>query len=155
MQSPDWTTMLVAAASGAASAFNDGATNPAIGDRSTIDLAAETRRVQTGSDSLYGDVAANPDSPAWRLVAHGPVTDLVPGGVADAPLYLAAWIADDPSDGDRNPGADANGRLMIRATAFGSGGARRSVEATVARVGPPGSAGWPSAVRMVAWRELR
>ena len=96
-----------------------------------------------------------PTAPAWRLFAHGPVSDLIPGRVADSPLYLAAWIADDPSDGDRDPGADANGRLLIRATAFGSGGARRSVEATVARVGPPGSAGRPSAVRMVAWRELR
>ena len=154
-QSPDWTSTLVAAASGAASAFNDGATTPTLVDRSTVDLAAETQRVQGASESLYGDAATNPDTPAWRLFAHAPVTELIPGRVAESPLYLAAWIADDPSDGDRDPGADANGRLLIRATAFGSGGARRSVEATVARVGPPGFAGRPSAVRMVAWRELR
>jgi hypothetical protein len=154
-QSADWTTTLVAAASGGASAFNDGATTPSLADRSTIDLVAETRRVQTASDSDYGDATANPDSPAWRLFAHGPVSDLIPGRASDSPFYLAAWIADDPSDGDRDPGADANGRLMIRATAFGSGGARRSVEATVARVGPPGFTGRPSAVSMVVWRELR
>ena len=120
-----------------------------------FNLAAETRRVQTASDSEYGDASANPDSPAWRLFAHGPVGDLIPGRAADSPFYLVAWIADDPSDGDRDPAADANGRLMIRATAFGSGGARRSVEATVARVGPPGFTGRPSAVSMVVWRELR
>jgi len=150
-QAADWSPLLVAPGS----AFNDGATRPVLADRSVIDLSAETRRVQSTSDSLYGDASTTADSPSWRLFAHGPVTDLVPGRVADAPVYLAAWIADDPSDADGDPSSDANGRLMIRATAFGPGGARRSVEATVVRIGAPGSAGRPSAVKMIAWRELR
>lgn len=153
-QAADWSPLLVAAASGVASAFNDGTTRPVLADRSVIDLSAETSRVQSTSDSLYGDASTTTDSPSWRLFAHGPVTDLVPGRVADAPVYLAAWIADDPSDGDGDPSTDANGRLMIRATAFGVGGARRSVEAIVVRIGAPGSAGRPSAVKLMAW-ELR
>jgi Tfp pilus assembly protein PilX len=154
-QAADWSPLLAASASGAGSAFNDGATRAVLADGSVIDLSAETRRVQSTSDLLYGSASANADSPSWRLFAHGAVTDLVPGRVADTPVYLAAWIADDPSDGDGDPSTDGNGRLMIRATAFGVGGARRSVEATVVRAGPPGSAGRPSAVKMIAWRELR
>jgi len=154
-QAADWSPRLVAAASGAGSAFNDGATRAVLADRSVIDLSVETRRVQSTSDTLYGSASATADTPSWRLFAHGPVADLVPGGIADVPVYLAVWIADDPSDADGDPSTDANARLMIRATAFGVGGARRSVEATVIRVGAPGSAGRPSAVRMIAWRELR
>jgi hypothetical protein len=154
-QAADWSPLLAASASGAGSAFNDGATRVVLADSSAVDLSVETRRVQSTSDSLYGDASASADSPSWRLFAHSPVTDLVPGRVADTPVYLAAWIADDPSDGDGDPSTDANGRLMIRAMAFGLGGARRSIEATVVRVGAPGSAGRPSAVKMIAWKELR
>ena len=103
-QSPDWTSTLLAAASGAASAFNDGATTPSLVDRSTVDLAAETRRVQAASDSLYGRRGRESRYSCLAPVCSRPVTDLIPGRVADSPLYLAAWIADDPSDGDRDPG---------------------------------------------------
>ena len=68
-------------------------------NRSVVDLSSETRRIQAESDSLYGSAAVNPDAPAWRLFARGPLAGLVPGRVVDAPLYLAAWLADDPADG--------------------------------------------------------
>jgi hypothetical protein len=153
--SPDWTTLLAASTTTSPSGFNDGVSRPTLADRTVVDLAVETTRVQSESDALYGGGGANPDSPVWRLFAHGPIATLVPGRIAETPLYVAAWIADDPSDGDRNPDADANGRLLIRSTAFGSGGARRSAEAAVARVGAAGSAGRPSAVKMISWKELR
>jgi hypothetical protein len=153
--SSDWTTLLTAASSAPPSLFNDGQAVPMLVDRSVVDLSSETRRIQADSDSLYGSAAVNPDAPAWRLFARGALADLVPGRIVDAPVYLAAWLADDPADGDANPAADLNGRVLVRAIAYGIGGAKRSVEATVARVGPIGFAGRPSAIQIVSWRELR
>ena len=49
------------------------------------------------------------------------------------PLYLVVWVADDESDADGDPGADANRRILVWATAFGSAGARRSVELRIAK----------------------
>ena len=49
------------------------------------------------------------------------------------PLYLVVWVADDESDADGDPATDANRRILVWATAFGSAGARRSVELRIAK----------------------
>jgi hypothetical protein len=143
----EWTAVL---RSGGAigSTFDDGKSTVILADGTPIDLGGETRALQTDTDARCGSRATSPDCPAWHLFAHAPAADLVPGRVVDTPMYLAAWIADDPFDGDGDSGADANGRLLVRAQAFGPRGARRSVEAVIGRVGP-------AAIQLVSWKELR
>jgi hypothetical protein len=69
------------------------------------------------------------------------------GGLS-LPLYLVVWVADDELDGDGDPALDSNGRILVHATAFGAGGARRSVEARVARTDD-------GELRLLAWRDVR
>lgn len=146
----DWTPLL--SSSGAPSSFNDGSAQPRLTDSTTLDLDAETRALQAKSDALYG--SSDPDRPMWRLYAHAPLSTLTAGSPAP-PIYLAAWIADDREDGDGNALADANGRLYVHAEAFAPAGARRGIEATFGRTAAVGPSGSPSAVQMLAWRELR
>jgi hypothetical protein len=145
--SGSWTALLVASATSAPSAFNDGVVIITLRDATVVDLATETRAVQAETDARCGSAPAMPDCPQWHLFAHAGLDRLVPGGLVATSAYVAAWIADDLADGDGDPLADANGRLLIRARAFGPGGARRSVEALVDRAGP--------GLRMLSWRELR
>jgi hypothetical protein len=143
-RSSDWTSILRSGAS----TFNDGRSSIALADGTIIDLARETRALQSDSDGRCGSRAANPDCPEWHLFAHAPAADLVPGRVVETPLYVVAWVADDGFDGDGDPDADVNGRLLVRGRAFGLGGARRSIEVVCGRVAP-------AAIQMLSWRELR
>jgi Tfp pilus assembly protein PilV len=114
------------------------------GTTETVDLRAVTDAIQqtTDAQNLWG-----PNDPVWRLYAFGPVASLLPGGSADSPLYLALWVADDPSETDGVPSVDANGILTLHAEAYGPTGTRRIIDATIAR--PP--AGHPG-TRLVSWR---
>lgn len=143
----EWTVVLRAGGA-IGSTFDDGRSAVVLGDGTSIDLRGETGALQADTDRQCGSRTVSPDCPAWHLFAHAPAADLVPGHVVESPLYIAAWIADDPFDGDGDPGADANGRLLVRAQAFGPRGARRSVEAVIGRAGS-------GAIQMVSWKELR
>jgi len=109
----------------------------AIAPGETVDLAARTAELDRDASLRW---PLGPDTPRWRLVAWGQLPQL-PG----SPARIAIWIADDVMDGDGIPGTDRNGMLMIRAEAFGQGGAARAVVAHVRR-----EAGL---VRTVSWRE--
>jgi len=145
--SSDWTSLLTAAQTAPPSAFNDGIRLVTLADATVVDLDAETRALQTATDDRCGSRAVNPNCPEWRLFAHAPIGGIVPGRLVNLPVYVAAWIADDPTDADGDAASDSNGRLLIRAAAFGPRGARRSVDALVGRAG--------SAAQMLSWRELR
>jgi hypothetical protein len=94
-----------------------------------------------GTDSATGQLQADSDAadswpgnnPIWRLFAWGPLSSILPDAEVDSPMYVAVWIGDDPADNDNNPLADNNGTLTLRAEAYGPGGARKVIEATVAR----------------------
>lgn len=73
-------------------------------------------------------------NPSWQLYAYGPL----------GRSYAAVWIAAAPAQ----PGA-----IALLAHAYGPGGVRRVIEATVVRLDPGASA--TPAVRLLAWRELR
>ncbi|HET7694656.1 MAG TPA: hypothetical protein VFK57_03040 [Vicinamibacterales bacterium] len=90
--------------------------------RLTVDVAAEA---DTGSG----------DPQAWRLYESGSLPGLVPG--ASVPVYVAAWVADDPSDGDGDPQVDSNGILWVRAAAYGPGSARAVTAVSVQKSPPP------------------
>ena len=145
LRASDWSAVL--RSGGVGSTFDDGRSAVVLADGSAIDLVGETRAVQADADARCGSRAASPDCPVWHLFAHAMAAGLVPDGLVSTPVYVAVWIADDPFDGDRDPDADANGRLLLRAQAFGPRAARRSHEAVVARVG--------SGIQLVSWKELR
>jgi PilX N-terminal len=94
-----------------------------------------------GTNSATGQLQAETDfvnmwganNPQWRLFAWGPLTQIMPDAVIDSPMYLVAWIADDPAESDGNPQADTNGTLTVHAEAFGFAGSRKVIEVTVAR----------------------
>ena len=151
----DWDGVLAAAIP---STFTDGV---AIGSR--VLPGGDTVTLCCGAGSLSGDVQARADggrlwgadTPQWILFAWGPVSAWRPAGAVQSPFYVAAWVSDDPADGDGNPSADNNGVLRIHAQALGPQGARRIVEAVVHRpsIGsPPAPA---PGVRLVSWREVR
>jgi hypothetical protein len=88
---------------------------------------------------------------------------MLPPDTIDSRMYVLAWIGDDPSEIDDNPLIDGGaavagpqpvpnpgaGVLALVAHAYGPGGTRRVIEATIARreteVG----------FRILSWRERR
>lgn len=125
---PRWNDIL---AGGLRSGFIDTTATPTLpGGGEVLNLAYATAALQaeTNTANLWG---AN--NPTWRLYAAGPLADLLPNDTIDSQLYIAVWVADDPSEIDGNPLSDANGVLTLHAEAFGHGGTHKIVETTVAR----------------------
>jgi hypothetical protein len=147
----DWNTVLTGAA---ASSFTDGAS---IGLRTLP--GGDTVVLCCGAGSLtdelqrraHGGRSWGGDNPVWQIFAWGPVNAWLPAGRLDSPLYLVAWIADDPDDGDGNPYVDTNGFLELHVHALGPRGGRRVVEAIVER--PAGGSLADTKVR--GWRDVR
>jgi Tfp pilus assembly protein PilX len=147
----DWNTVLTGAV---ASSFTDGA---AIGSRTLP--GGDIVVLCCGAGSLTGEVQGRahggrswgPDTPVWQIFAWGPVNSWLPAGRIDSPLYVVAWIADDPDDGDGNPYVDANGFLELHVHALGPRGGRRVVGAIVER--PAGGSLADTKVR--GWRDVR
>lgn len=126
----DWNAI----ADGAVAArFRAGPASAALPDGSVVDAEAETP-------------APPPGGSAWRLFARGWLDDLVEAPDLVPRLYLAVWLRRDPPDPSEPP-ANGDGRLVVRAAAFGPFRVRREVEATVAR-----RAG---AVRVITWNVVR
>jgi hypothetical protein len=138
---------------------------PQVAGWGALDLPALT-------DSLQRETAAgNPwgaDGQVWRLFGYGSLDTLLDaagpgasgaggaggssgaggtgaGGTAAAAFYTVAWVSDDPADGDGNPSADANGRVVVRAEAFGPFRSRQALVATVRRQG--------GSLELISWRE--
>jgi hypothetical protein len=140
---PDWTAVLSA---GAGASLRD-TTGPARAvSWGLLDLAALSLNVQRDADdsNRWGS-----EGPQWRLYAFGPADALFAssagtgggsggtsgGGVQDraSAFYVIAWVADDPGEGDSDPGADRNETIQVRAEAFGPMRTRQAVLATVRR----------------------
>jgi len=68
----------------------------------------------------------------WQVYAYGPISDLLPQGVA-SPVFILVLVGDDPSESDANPQADVNGVLTLHAEAWGAGGSHKVIETTVSR----------------------
>ena len=129
---PNWSSVLSAPPAGATSGFDDGRTVPIGPDGRPLDLVRLTAERQRDSDARDGPSTFGADSPQWRLYAHAPADALLAAAL-NLPLYLVVWVADDESDADSDPATDANRRILVWATAFGSAGARRSVELRIAK----------------------
>jgi len=125
---PRWNDILTGTMT---SAFMDSTSTPYLpGGGIQVNLTTATAQLQSETDSanLWG---AN--NPVWRLYAWGPVTNLLPNATIDSWMYIAVWIADDPSEIDGDPLSDTNGVMTLHSEAFGPAGTRKVVEVTVAR----------------------
>ena len=136
---PDWHAVLDGSRR---SVFDTGLSQIRLADGFLLDLRRETRDLQRETDLAGGAGALR-----WRLYASIWFADLL--GEADPVriVYVAAWVGDDRADPDADPEHDANGRIAVRAAAFGPFRARRAVDATVGRVS--------GVVRRVAWALVR
>jgi hypothetical protein len=83
---------------------------------------------ETNAASLWGT-----NNPTWRLYAWGPLSTILPTQTVDSDVFVAVWVADDPSEIDGDPMVDGNGVLTLHAEAYGGGGTRKIVEVTVNR----------------------
>jgi len=141
----DWNVILIGAA---ASRLVEPPVSEEVGGWERLELAALTERLQreTDASNRWG-----PEGRVWRLFAAASLDVLLrssgaPGLASREPLpYAVAWVADDPGDGDGNPGIDANGCVTVRAEAFGTFRSRQVLLATVRRRG--------GGAELVSWRE--
>lgn len=134
----DWSVVLLPPPANVVSSFVDGRQQVVAPDGRRLDLAQLTAQRQRESDAAYGAQSFGPDSPQWRLYAHAPLDAVLPSGAVAQPAYLIVWVADDGWDGDGNPSLDSNARILVHAEAYGSGAARRALEASVGRT----TGGW-------------
>lgn len=145
---PDWTPVVAAPPANVTSSFVDGLQVAVAPDGGRLDLTQLTADRQRDSDGRDGSALFGADAPMWRLYAHGSLQDLLPSNEITLPMYLTVWVADDGLDGDGDPSADTNGKIVVHAEAFGVGGTRRAVEAAIRRLSN-------GTVRQIAWREVR
>jgi hypothetical protein len=144
----DWSAVVAVPPANRTARFVDRTMFPTAPNGQTLDLAALTANRQRESDARDGPGLFGADSPQWRLFAYARLSDLLPRSEPVFPVYLVVWVADDGVDGDGDPAADANGIILIRSEAFGSGGARRVIEAAVGRAEN-------QSIRLLSWREAR
>jgi len=146
---PDWNRILDGSVT---SSFTDGVPgNRTLPDGSSLDLTQATNMVRCGKTSTCSnaDMDAYTDerpwglnNPRWQLYAYGRLEDVIQTNTINSNVYVIVWMADDPADNDDNPltdGGTTNGAnpgtgvLSMMAYAYGPTGARRVIEATVAR----------------------
>jgi hypothetical protein len=101
-----------------------------------------TADVEAAADMGVGDAQV------WRLYEYASLSQLA-GSDAGSPCYVAAWVADDPADGDGDPSIDANGILAIRAVAVGPGNTRATTVVSIRKIRVPGG---PDQVRILTIR---
>lgn len=164
----DWSAVL----GGAEQAiFSDGSPNGvrAIPGGGVVNLLAETNSLNCGTltpctaaqmDANSDERPWGPNNPRWRLYAYGALENL-PALTRPSPSYLAVWVADDVAEVDGDPSVDGEtegrGVLRARSVAFGPLGARRAVEAELARVcfNIAGVEICQPGIRVQSWQEVR
>jgi hypothetical protein len=133
-----------------------------------VNLTAETNSINCArvtactEAQMTANSAERPwgvNNPRWRLYAFGPLANLTALS-RPAQCYVAVWVADDTREQDGDPLLDGEvhgrGVLRVRAIAFGRSGARRGIEAELARVcaGAPDDEVCQPGIRVQSWREL-
>ena len=167
----DWDAVLSGASS---SAFSDGGGVVRLPDGRTLNVGEETNRLRCGA-AACGEAdmdrvtAARPwgrNNPRWTVFASGRLGDVLPAGEGTAVQgYVVVWVADDATENDAQPlrdgGAPAvldaanpenpgRGAIWLRARAYGTSGACRTLEVVVER-----DPRWPATqLRVRVWREI-
>jgi len=147
LETMDWNDVLA----GGVSTFVDGAPTGSrvLSSGGVVDLMRETSLLTCGRPTgcSESEIAAvgegrpwGPRNPRWRLFAYGPLEGLLPGDPRPPVGYIAAWVADDPLDGDGDPNVDAPAAddpghdvLLVAGRAYGPGTAVRTVQVAVLR----------------------
>jgi len=137
-QRPDWSLVL---SGGVVSALADATRGPTLSRSVRLDFDRRGAGFGSVEPGVWG-----PDEPRWVLYAWGPAGRLTPA-LEGTRTYVAAWVADDERDGDHDPQVDLNGRLWVRAEAFGPVRGQRTVIVQVERVAPA-----PRPLRVLDWR---
>jgi Tfp pilus assembly protein PilX len=130
--------------------------------RLTNDLTCgrETACTEAGMRTSTLERPWGANNPRWQPFLHGALERLTDPRHRDAP-YAVVWLGDDARETDANPlidggGAGAEGRYVVRARSevFGAQGARRAIEAELARVCRPAGAGEVClpGIRVQSWR---
>lgn len=146
---PDWNRIL---AGQVQSSFVDGPPSGTrtLPDGSTIDLSAATNMLNCAKTTACSAAEMNTwtferpygaNNPRWNLFAYAPLKEIIETGTVASPMYVAVWIADDFGENDSDPTIDGGppasnlgrGILLLRAEAYGPGGAHSTLEVTVAR----------------------
>ena len=95
------------------------------------------------------------NNPRWQLFASAWLSAMLPAGSETPRAYVAVWVGDDAAETDGNPLLDSNETILLLAHAYGRGGVRRAIEATISRARAPASEGGaPIGVRLLSWREV-
>jgi len=131
-------------------------------DGSTIVLATMVNEANCGRasactaaemDAVTAERPWGVNNPRWQLFAYGPLAQSASSETTGSACYVVVLVADDPAENDGNPLQDGvetsnpgSGVMALRVEARGPRGARKALEATVARAAAP---------RLLAWRELR
>ena len=110
------------------SGFRHGSTRVVQTDGTVRDLNDMTSTLRR----TRGPAGGHPER-GWQLFAFGPFDALAPVGGALGGLTLAAWVADDRGESDRDLLDDTNDTLVVYAAAFGMAAAQRAIRATVRR----------------------
>lgn len=91
-------------------------------------------------DTTTDDRPWGANNPRWQLYAYGPVNNFLSTGTLNSPLYVVAWVADDPAETDNDPTKDGvditnagSGVITMRAAAYGAGGVNRIIDVTLTR----------------------
>jgi hypothetical protein len=149
---PDWNRILTG---NVQSSFVDGPPGGTrtMPDGTTIDLTAATNLLNCAKtttcspgdmDTWTPDRPYGVNNPRWNLFAYAPLANIIETGTIASPMYVVVWVADDFGETDNNPtveggppvGSPENkgrGILLLRAEAFGPGGAHSTLEVTIAR----------------------
>lgn len=135
---PSWSPLVSGAQ---ASIFNGGSHQVMTPSKTPLNLDMITAEIQSDTASTF---ASGANTPVWRLFGFGPLTTLAGLPAGDSGAYVAVWVADDPSDNDGNPSADANGVIMLHGEAFGYGASRAAADVVLKR-----TAAGP---RVLSWR---
>jgi type IV pilus assembly PilX-like protein len=144
---PDWNRILNGSVQ---SPFIDGppsGTRTLPGGGGTIDLTATTNLLNCNKTTTCSVEDMNAytnerpwtiDNPRWQLFAYAPLDSIIDTGTIVSSFYVVVWVADDQSENDHDPtidGGSSNGGgiLLMRAEAFGPGGAHSVIEVAVGR----------------------
>jgi len=94
-----------------------------------IDLDAARNDLQAETDAIAQGAS---NRPVWRLIMSGSLASLTGFAAGETLAYVAAWVADDWRESDGDPLTDSNGIVILRAEAWGRGGAFRALDVTLA-----------------------
>jgi hypothetical protein len=134
-----------------------------------LDLTAVTNQLNCGRSTACsaGQMDASTrerpwgaNNARWQLFTYGP--NSLPQLARPAACYLVVWVADDGREEDADPlrdgtdeAAPGHGVVRIRAEAYGPMGARRAIEAELARQCVPDGESCRPGIRVQSWQEVR